>query len=291
MTIMLSLLLFSLSVMAQHTPVTGEEEPIELTVYSWTSVSRPELHLSPDSKVELKGNAIIQQIDSFYLILPFDTNDITLTLIDDTIVRTLNLKPKPNEHFDPAWSLLDCSETPTPLTGEQYRAYSTYCKYRMLNQPVRNFLLETTEGHKLDSASLKGKITFLNFWYYGCLPCMAELPAINRLHDIYKNDDEVQVFSMFKDSIKIIATDSLLFETPSMLSSKKERYFYVNSKLTQVPNVEPYLSYFGVSGFPTNMVIDHDGIIRFILVGANSEGDNWHLTNVFANEINKLKQP
>lgn len=291
MTIIISLLLFSLSVMAQHPLETGEEGPIKLTVYSWTSVSRSELYLSSDSKVELKGNAILQKMDSFYLILPLDTNDITLTLIDDTIVKTLTLKPKPNEHFDPAWSLLDCSETPTPLTGEQYRAYSTHCKYRMLNQPVRNFSLETMEGHKLDSTSLTGKITFLNFWYYGCLPCMAELPAINKLQEIYQNDDEVQLFSMFKDSIKTIANDSLLFETPSMLSSRKERYFFVNSTLTQVPNVDPFLSHFGVGGFPTNMIIDQDGIIRFILVGAYIERDNWHLTDVFANEINKLKQP
>lgn len=291
MILSLSLLIFSLHLLHHHLLADTDKEPIELTVYKWTSLSMSELNLSAYSKVDLDGNAILQKMDSQYVILPLDTNDIILTFSNETQKRTLTLKASPNAHFDPAWATLDCSETPTPLTGEQFRAYSTYCNYRMLNQPISNFSLKTIDGHKLDSASLKGKITFLNFWYYGCMPCMAEMPAINKLHDYFKNDDEVQLYSMFKDSVKIIATDSLLFETPKRLSTIKERYFYVNSTLTQVPNVEPYLSHFGVSSFPTNMIIDQDGIIRFILVGAYTERDNSHLTDVFVNAINKLKQP
>jgi hypothetical protein len=41
--------------------------------------------------------------------------------------------------------------------------------------------------------------------------------------------------------------------------------------------------------FPTNLIIDNNGVIRKIEVGANPEGDNSYLVESFTNQIEALK--
>jgi thiol-disulfide isomerase/thioredoxin len=43
--------------------------------------------------------------------------------------------------------------------------------------------LKNTDGGVLDMASKKGETVFLHFWHPECMVCLAELPALNRLHE------------------------------------------------------------------------------------------------------------
>ncbi|MEO6692258.1 MAG: TlpA disulfide reductase family protein, partial [Saprospiraceae bacterium] len=45
------------------------------------------------------------------------------------------------------------------------------------------FSLESSSGFKLNNDSLKGKNTFLVLWFTGCLPCVAEIPGLNRFYE------------------------------------------------------------------------------------------------------------
>ena len=38
-------------------------------------------------------------------------------------------------------------------------------------------------------ADYEGKVVFLNFWASWCLPCVAELPSINKLYNQFKDED------------------------------------------------------------------------------------------------------
>lgn len=42
---------------------------------------------------------------------------------------------------------------------------------------------KTLSGIHADSAFTKGKLTILSFFYIGCMPCMKEIPVLNRLKD------------------------------------------------------------------------------------------------------------
>lgn len=44
------------------------------------------------------------------------------------------------------------------------------------------FDLATPDGMRVSSEALKGKVVLLNFWATWCEPCVAEMPALERLH-------------------------------------------------------------------------------------------------------------
>src|SRR5688500_7054273 len=44
-------------------------------------------------------------------------------------------------------------------------------------------------------AQLRGRVVLLNFWGTTCLPCLAELPTLERLHDEFR-DQGLVVFSV-----------------------------------------------------------------------------------------------
>src|ERR1044071_5010721 len=49
------------------------------------------------------------------------------------------------------------------------------------------FSLTSLEGEKFDLSALRGKVVVLNFWFTGCVPCVAEFKQLNRLVDKYKD--------------------------------------------------------------------------------------------------------
>lgn len=44
--------------------------------------------------------------------------------------------------------------------------------------------LEALDGSKYSSAALKGSVLLVNFWATWCEPCVAEMPSLQRLHQI-----------------------------------------------------------------------------------------------------------
>ncbi len=45
------------------------------------------------------------------------------------------------------------------------------------------------QGKALNTADLRGKIVFINFWATWCPPCRAEMPSIQSLYNKFKDDD------------------------------------------------------------------------------------------------------
>src|SRR5918992_1301398 len=44
------------------------------------------------------------------------------------------------------------------------------------------FVLKDPAGKQVSLRELRGKIVFLNFWATWCLPCIEEMPALEKLH-------------------------------------------------------------------------------------------------------------
>ena len=72
--------------------------------------------------------------------------------------------------------------------------------YRNPELMFKNFSATTYNGIPYTTDSLKGKTTFVNFWYEGCLPCLAEFDALNDLYDLYKNNPLFQFLSFTSES-------------------------------------------------------------------------------------------
>lgn len=120
-----------------------------------------------------------------------------------------------------------------------------------VGSPAKPFDLVDYEGNQITSNELKGKITVVNFWFKECKPCIHEMPELNELVETYKNNANVQ-FIGFSTTAK----DRL----PSFF--KKHKFDY-----RIVPDSQSYAMQNGVTGFPTNMVIDQEGNIAFLKTG------------------------
>jgi thiol-disulfide isomerase/thioredoxin len=54
-----------------------------------------------------------------------------------------------------------------------------------------DFPFAALDGQARHLSDLKGKVVFVNFWGTWCLPCVAEMPTIQRLYNHFKADASV----------------------------------------------------------------------------------------------------
>ena len=114
-----------------------------------------------------------------------------------------------------------------------------------------DFSLETLDGERINLSDLKGKIVVLNFWFIECAPCIAEMPALNKLAEEYQ-DSEV-VFVAFGRN-----------DRESLIKFGKKHKFKYKVVVSDFNFAKKYCI---VSGWPTNMVLDKNGVLRKIFSG------------------------
>ncbi|MEN0056052.1 MAG: TlpA disulfide reductase family protein [Mucilaginibacter sp.] len=54
-----------------------------------------------------------------------------------------------------------------------------------------NITFRNAKGQAINTADLKGKVIFINFWATWCPPCIAEMPSVNQLYAKFKNNNDV----------------------------------------------------------------------------------------------------
>lgn len=52
-------------------------------------------------------------------------------------------------------------------------------------------LFKNMKGEVIELGDQKGKVVFINFWATWCPPCIAEMPAINKLYSSFKENEKV----------------------------------------------------------------------------------------------------
>jgi peroxiredoxin len=121
-------------------------------------------------------------------------------------------------------------------------------------QKAPDFALTDMQGNTIDSKKLKGKIIVLNFWFTSCMPCIAEIPKLNAVYKKYKDNPDV---------VFIAITFNRKEKVEKFLQHHPMQY-------TVIPFDNPTCTKFGVSGFPTNIVIDKTGKYQWISLGGHS---------------------
>jgi thiol-disulfide isomerase/thioredoxin len=137
---------------------------------------------------------------------------------------------------------------------------------RWLNKPFSNYNFTSLSGKKSSFSQLAGKVVVLNFWFTTCGPCIKEMPLLNQVLEQYKKDDSVVFLALALDDTK--AVESFL---------QKNQFSY--DHITSVKS--PLL--FGVTAYPTHIVIDRKGIVRFIQIGGDEIKNN--LTRAIQNAL------
>jgi len=138
---------------------------------------------------------------------------------------------------------------------------------RMIANPIRgrapfapDFAFQSHDNQNISNASLRGKVTLIDFWGTWCPPCRESLPILKELRKKY-NGKAFQLISINSDD------DEDVWKT-FIQSQHMDWTEYLDSSGT-------LQEAFKIDSLPTYIVLDKDGVIRFRQSGLSpaTQGD------------------
>ncbi len=117
-----------------------------------------------------------------------------------------------------------------------------------------DFTLNTPEGESFTLSELRGQAVLVNLWATWCPPCRAEMPAIQKLYDEYKDQGFVVlgINMTFQDDpfavVPFIQENQLTFPILIEESGDVAKKYELRS-------------------LPSSFFIDRDGIIQEVVIG------------------------
>src|SRR5271157_1487171 len=106
---------------------------------------------------------------------------------------------------------------------------------------IPDFVVKTIDGKTLSTSELKGKVIVLNFWFATCAPCVAEIPALNKLEKEYRDSNVVFIAFSTDDSLTI----------RKFLHNKDFTYDIVSSTLETLT-----FKFCIIGAYPTSMIFN-----------------------------------
>ncbi len=138
--------------------------------------------------------------------------------------------------------------------GNKFEAYlenEIREQLKISQKPAPDFEAVDLDEERVRLFDLKGKIVVLCFWDSWNTTCLQEIPHLNELVEELRNVESVvfwAISSEYKSSIKRVIENTLF----------NYRQFYNGAQIEEL---------LGVIGYPTHIIIDTEGIIRFKYVG------------------------
>lgn len=121
-----------------------------------------------------------------------------------------------------------------------------------IGKPAPAFETTDLDGNKVRLADLRGKIVVLDFWYRGCGWCIRAMPQMNQLADDFAGQP-VAILGMNIDVDRAdarIVAEAMALKYPTLRAEK-------------------IADQFGVTGYPTIILIDRHGTVRAMHDGFN----------------------
>jgi peroxiredoxin len=136
----------------------------------------------------------------------------------------------------------------------------------MPGKPAPSFTLQDVDGKHVALQELRGKAVFLTFWATWCVPCRAEMPQFQALHEEFRGRGLVVL--------------GINFSEPP----ETARAYFTDQKLTFGNLLDPgskVFERFGGGAIPKAVLIDKVGTVRYYQSGFSSAQD-------FRAEVGKL---
>jgi thiol-disulfide isomerase/thioredoxin len=117
-----------------------------------------------------------------------------------------------------------------------------------------DFTLKDAEGETVKLSELKGSVVMIDFWATWCGPCIAAMPAVQKMHEEYKDK-----------GVKIYGINT--WERGDAVKFKKDKG-YTYGLLLKGDDVA---TQYGVTGIPAFFIMDHDGRVLYTGQGFNEK--------------------
>ena len=117
-------------------------------------------------------------------------------------------------------------------------------------------------------SDLRGKVVLLDFWATWCMPCIATFPRLRGWHKKYGGNDFVIVgVTKYygKDGAKTLSP----LQELEFLGEFRQKHKLPYSFAVAEP-AEDGMKY-GINAYPTTVLLDRNGVVRYIGIGAGAE--------------------
>jgi thiol-disulfide isomerase/thioredoxin len=130
---------------------------------------------------------------------------------------------------------------------------------RVVEKYAPEFSVLTSDGSYLESDQLRGKVVLLDFWGTWCTPCLYAIPFLSDLAKKYGKEEFVLLSIAVNDDEDkwrdFIEKNKMIWMQTYDKSSKMKSTFQINS-------------------FPSYILIDHEGIVRYQGKGVGGSTEN-----------------
>jgi thiol-disulfide isomerase/thioredoxin len=138
--------------------------------------------------------------------------------------------------------------------------------------PMVDFILPLLDGTSRNTAELRGKVVFLNFWATWCGPCRAEMPSMEALYHRFK-----------EQGLEILAVN--LQESQKEVSAFMQQLgLTFPTALDQPGSIG---AAYGVMAIPTTYIVDRNGGIIARVMGSL----DWNSPRLFSAFETLLNSP
>lgn len=129
-------------------------------------------------------------------------------------------------------------------------------------EPAPPITLDRIDGGTLSLADFRGKVVMLNVWATWCVPCVIEMPSIQRVYDELRDEGFEVVAVAVDDRPGVRQEDGTI---RGLVSDFVERHGLTFPVVVDPTGGTERL--YGVAGLPTTFLIDRTGRIRVREVG------------------------
>ena len=175
--------------------------------------------------------------------------DNTASAIGNLLLRT-GVKLKPEHQPARVYSAADTKPAPAEAKVEQLK----------IGAAAPDFTMQDLAGKPVKLSDFKGKVVILDFWATWCGPCMAAFPHTQEVAAKYKDQGVVVLASCTSDSRA---------KFDEWVPRNQEKYpdlLFAHDAAERKPERASRALY-GVSGIPTQFIIDRDGKVVDIVIG------------------------
>jgi thiol-disulfide isomerase/thioredoxin len=124
----------------------------------------------------------------------------------------------------------------------------------LVGKPAPDFTLRKLDGSAVKLSSMKGRVIVLDFWASWCGPCRKSMPVIQGI----AKDFEADPFDFF--AINVDEEANVVRGTSIVLGITEQCLLDPRAEISKA---------YGASAIPYTVVIDKEGIVRRVFVGAN----------------------